>query len=194
MSYRKCRLTSLTAKKKDGRDADRKWFIGAIFQRFEKGDDDSLKSLGLNQNILKIVDIIFKHHPAPTVADDAVAAAVAPEPAPAPASATAQKAAMAKKTVPRGGSRRQSAGFTSMDDTTIAASSEPVPPAIPKPRPASQSDLTPTREDVEKASLRAQYGSHMDVVRLIFAAWRCFEKLYAEWKSEWTSTDEAYRK
>ena len=34
-------------------------------------------------------------------------------------------------------------------------------------------------EDVETARLRERYGSHMDVVRLIFKAWRMYSLLYA---------------
>ena len=43
------------------------------------------------------------------------------------------------------------------------------------------------------ASLRARYGSHMNVVRLIFEGWRAFGDLYAEWKRDWTEDGQEYK-
>ena len=57
--------------KKDGRDANRKWFTGEIFQRFVEGD---AQSPGLSENIKAIMDIIYLKAPAPPAADAASAA------------------------------------------------------------------------------------------------------------------------
>lgn len=63
--------------KGDGRDADRKWFTGAILQRFvEGGSDESVG--GLKRNIQKIVDIILRTTTTATAPDPD------PDPAPAP--------------------------------------------------------------------------------------------------------------
>ena len=48
--------------KGDGRDANRKWFTGEIFQRFVEGGGESP---GLAENIKAIMDIIYLKAPAP---------------------------------------------------------------------------------------------------------------------------------
>ena len=59
---------------------------------------------------------------------------------------------------------------------------------------APPSAADPADEDAETASLRERYGSHMDLVRLIFKAWRMYGLLYAEWMKEWPSvSDDAVR-
>ena len=50
--------------KGDGRDCNRKWFTGEIFQRFVEGSTDGL-SPGLAENITAIMDIIYVKAPAP---------------------------------------------------------------------------------------------------------------------------------
>lgn len=165
--------------KGDGRDADRKWFTGAILQRFvEGGSDESVG--GLKQNIQKIVDIIFR---TTTTAPD-------PDPDPDPAPTPAPAPAKPKK-APRAGSKKRVGGFSAVEEaeaemapaTGIPATTSSTPPPPPPPP-----------DDEETASLRARYGSDMDLVKLIFAAWKQFGLLYANWKEEWpTVVDETVK-
>ena len=70
--------------KGDGRDADRKWFTGAIFQRFVEGGSDETVG-GLKRNIEKIVDVIFRV-PSTSVpsTSNATSGSLPDTPAPAP--------------------------------------------------------------------------------------------------------------
>ena len=161
--------------KGDGRDADRKWFAGAILQRFvEGGSDESVG--GLIQNIQKIVDIIFR---TTTTAPD-------PDPDPDPAPTPAPAPAKPKK-APRAGSKKRVGGFSAVEE----AEAEMAPATG---IPATTSSTPPPPDDEETASLRARYGSDMDLVKLIFAAWKQFGLLYANGKEEWpTVVDETVK-
>ena len=146
--------------KGDGRDAGRKWFTGAIFQRFvEGGQDDNIG--GLKRNIENIVDIIFKHHPADAPAIDHAPAAA---PSPAPTDVPAPKPQRA----PRARTRKRVGGFCAVDDAEEEPDDNTGTGLPPAPAPAATgTSPTPTPEDLETASLRARYASNMDVVALI---------------------------
>ena len=127
--------------KSDGRDAARKWFTGAIFQRFvEGGSDESVE--GMKCNIEHIVDIIFKHAPAP-----APAAASAAADAPA-ADDDAPTNAAKKSRAPRAGSRQRVGGFCAVGDVATPAAAERAQPEAAE---------VPPPEDSETASLRQRY-------------------------------------
>ena len=64
-----------------------------------------------------------------------------------------------------------------------AAAASVAPSSTPSAEQYSSAQATPpiaVANNAEAASLRARFGSHMDVVRLIFGAWRKFAELYHE--------------
>ena len=187
--------------KSDGRDANRKWFTGGVFQHFVEGGKDETKG-GLKRNIEAIVDIVFKTHVAPTDSPptNSPPANLAPPAATAPAPAKKRKAPAA----PRARARMRAGGFSAVpeglpvEDTAPSAdsaeppaesaesctdSAEPSSAGVPPPRAAEP-------EDAETASLRERYASHMDLVRLILKAWRMYGLLYGEWMKEWPSVSD----
>ena len=155
--------------KGDGRDANRKWFTGEIFQRFVEGDGHSP---GLAANITAIFDIIYVKAPAPVV----VAPVVASDNAPA-----------SKNTVARngGGGAKKRKGGDSMFADVPASTAAPAKDAIPAVSPADDS--------VQEAKLRQKYGSHMDVVKVGIDAWRELGLVYAEWRTPWEASNKEYR-
>ena len=157
--------------KGDGRDANRKWFTGEVFQRFVEGDSHSP---GLAENIKAIMDIIYVKAPAPVPTDSA--------------------AAVGNKTARNGGggAKKRQGGYTL--PTTAAAAAAPAAaapaaaapsPAAPPPAapaPAAPADVSPADDSPIDAKLRERYGSHMDVVKLGLEAWKEIGMLYAEWR------------
>ena len=100
--------------KSDGRDTSRKWFTGAIFQRFVKGGADENVG-GLKRNTERIVDIIFYHHP---VSEPEVTPATEPATEPAAARTGAPANAQQKprgnaSRAPRARSYKRGGGFSS---------------------------------------------------------------------------------
>jgi hypothetical protein len=187
--------------KGDGRDANRKWFTGEVFQRFVKGD---ALSPGLAENIKAIMDIIYLKAPAPLP----VAAAAAPAAPTAPTSFTTNKNKTAKHG--GGGGKKRRGGFT-MDAVPAAvapastASSAPAPEAAAAaaskaavapaadPRGGAQApSVSPDDDTATEAALRLRYKSHMDVVKLGLDAWKAIGLLYAEWRAPWESSEAAY--
>ena len=167
--------------KGDGRDANRKWFTGEVFQRFVEGDSHSP---GLAENIKAIMDIIYVKAPAPVPTDSA--------------------AAVGNKTARNGGggAKKRQGGYTL--PTTAAAAAAPAAaapaaaapsPAAPPPAapaPAAPADVSPADDSPIDAKLRERYGSHMDVVKLGLDAWKEIGLLYAEWREPWAASTQAY--
>jgi hypothetical protein len=160
--------------KGDGRDCNRKWFTGEIFQRFVEGDAEG-NSPGLAENIKAIMDIIYLKAPAPVAA---VAAA-----APATANPHANKTARNGG----GGSKKRAGGFTFVPIDGDSGRPGAGAVSAPKPPAVSPADDTPT-----DAKLRERYGSHMDIVKLGLAAWQEIGLTYAEWREPWTSRSKEY--
>lgn len=131
------------------------------------------------------MDIIFRTRVAPTDDDaDASIADVAdrpPAPAgPVPAAAAAAAPAKRKAAAPRARSRNRVGGFCAIPESAHIDAA---------PVGQSSSGVCPqtSGEDADIAALRQKYGSHMDLVRLIFQAWSAYGLLYAEWMQEWPS-------
>ena len=191
--------------KGDGRDANRKWFTGAILQRFVEGGRAD-EGGGLKANIQAIVDIIFKQLPADNTPAD-VPAADAPATAPPPAAdepANNPRPVAVSSKAPRARSRKRVGGFSAVGLDDFEAFTRPADDG----RPADEPSVQPTTdqhaggatgggasgEDPATASLRARYASHMDIVKLIFRAWKEFGLLYAEWKREWSKPEDQSEK
>ena len=157
--------------KGDGREANRKWFTGEIFQRFVEGDLAG-RSPGLAENIKAIMDIIYLKAPAPVIT-----------PAAAPASnKTARNGG--------GGGKKRQGGFSMAPPPAAAAASAAAPAAATA---AAATDVSPANDSAIEAKLRERYGSHMDAVKLGLDIWKEIGLLYAEWRSPWESSTTAYR-
>ena len=154
--------------KADGRDANRKWFSGAVFQQFVEGNDTD--NPGWMTNIQEILEIIFVKSPALMDTD------ASNEPTNASNAPTVTRNNTSRNG--GGGSRKRKGGFSVV---TVA----PAATAIAAPNPAQ---LAPDENEqlAPDAQLRHKYGSHMDMVKLILAACKAFGLLYAEWRSPWT--------
>ena len=148
--------------KKDGREANRKWFSGEIFQRFVEGDAAGL-SPGLAENIKAIMDIIYLKAPAP------------------PPTAAA---AVNKTSRNGGGGGKKRPGGHSIAFTPIAA-------AAPTPA-APTAGVSPADDSSIEAKLRERYGSHMDAVKLGLDVWKEIGLLYAEWRAPWECSTTDY--
>ena len=167
--------------KGDGRDANRKWFTGEIFQRFVEGDGHSP---GLAANITAIFDIIYVKAPAPVV--------VAPR-------VGTHDDAPASNTVARnggGGAKKRKGGHSMLADVAAPAAA-PTTASTAASTAASAKDATPAvssaDDSVQEAKLRLKYGSHMDVVRVGIDAWRELGLVYAEWRTPWEASNKEYR-
>ena len=180
--------------KNDGRDANKKWFSGADFQKFVEGTGPlDNPGPGLAEHIKAIMDIIYYKCPAP-------------EPA-APAAAPAERAKPAEPAAPPvaknntslhggGGSKKRRGGFS------VAAPPEPPQPVTTTPSiansTANSSDVPPKpavpppADTPLQAKLRARYKSHMDVAQVGMNTWNAFGRLYAEWRAPWTSSTKDY--
>ena len=190
--------------KGDGRDANRKWFTGEVFQRFVEGDS---LSPGLAENIKAIMDIIYLKAPAlpaPTSGggDESAAATAAPAAPVAKANKTAKNGG--------GGGKKRKGGFTATDPSVSAAAptvSAPAPavsaaapavsaaaPEVPTPKPPTPavSAVSSVDDTAIEAALRARYGSHMDVVKLGLDAWKSIGMLYSEWRERWEERSSTY--
>ena len=153
--------------KGDGRDANRKWFTGEIFQRFVEGDEHSP---GLAANITAIFDIIYVKAPAPVVVT----------PAPTSKNAVARNGG--------GGAKKRKGGHSIAGTVASAeASAEGEHPNKTIP------NVSPADDTVRESKLRAKYGSHMDVVKIGIDAWRELGFVYAEWREPWEASDKEYR-
>lgn len=157
--------------KGDGRDANRKWFLGDVFQRFVEGDSKDNKpgiNPGLMANITAILDIIYLKCPAPLLP-------AANPPANPPGNKTAKNGG--------GGAKIRKGGF-SVAPPPLAASKASAPlPSLP-----------PAEAESERlAKLRIRYGSHMDSVRLALDAWGAFGLLYVEWRTPWELKTDEYK-
>ena len=71
-----------------------------------------------------------------------------------------------------GGAKKRTGGFTMALPNTVAA-------ALP-------ATVSPANDTPIQATLRARYGSHMDVVQLGLTVWQEIGLLYAEWREPWT--------
>lgn len=99
--------------KNDGRDANRKWFTGEVFQRFVEGDN---LSPGLAENIKATMDIIYLKAPAPAKAPDPADKDVPPAPAAPEKNKTARQGGGGGKETKRGGQGRYSwTGLSCLD-------------------------------------------------------------------------------
>ena len=186
--------------KGDGRDANRKWFTGEIFQRFVEGDS---ASPGLAENIKAILDIIYLKAPAPVAPAASAAASAAAPAAPATSNKTAKNGG--------GGAKKRRGGFTAEAPTSFSAAS--VPSAAPAPSvgaaaPASSSSdpvvspadgtpsvppvVSPADDTPLDALLRVRYKSHMDSAKLTLECWKSLGLLYAEWRQPWTTHTQEY--
>ena len=201
--------------KNDGRDANRKWFTGAMFQHFVEGDDAG--SPGLVKNIEAINAILDGKAPAPAApakvtakvtAATAAKVAVPAAPPAAPATATPAKNNTTKNG--GGGQKKRRGGFSLLAtgpdaETPAVAPTDAAPtdaaPTAAKPaaKPAAARTApaaVPTLADADtplEAKLRKSYGSHMDSVRLAVEGWSAFGLLYAEWRKPWTSRSQDYK-
>jgi hypothetical protein len=150
--------------KKDGRDANRKWFTGEVFQRFVEGD---ALSPGLMCNIKAIMDIIYLKAPAPT---------------PAPAG---DKTAAGNKTARNGGggARKRAGGFT-LPTAPAAPAAPAAPPAVSpnddSPIQAKLRERYGSHMDVVLLGLDA-----WKAIGLLYAEWR------APWAESTTAYREA---
>ena len=163
--------------KGDGRDANRKWFMGDVFQRFVEGETDksNTKNPGLMANITAILDIIYVKCP------DTTAVAKSPPLTANPPPTAVQQNKTAKA---GGGGKNKRAGGFSM-----------APPAAAPPPPAPDAPPPPPMKESERlAALRTRYGSHMDSARLALDAWAAFALLYVEWRGAWASRTVEYKK
>jgi hypothetical protein len=121
--------------KGDGRDADMKWFTGAIFQRLMEGTKLGDEG-GLKRNIEAIVDIIFRQLPADAGAPaDADAPADTATPASAPAS-DPQSASAPTAKAPRARGRKRRGGFSAVGTDTPTEPPAEQPTDLPAEPPA----------------------------------------------------------
>ena len=160
--------------KGDGRDANRKWFSGAVFQQFVEGNDTN--NPGWISNMQEILEIIFVKSPVPAV--DAPAQPTCPKSSPAVAPIEMN----ATKRNGGGGAKKRKGGFSVCNSATAPAGQSQSPDVVrsaPAPAPQAESE--------SDGRLRQKYGSHMDLVKLILAACKAFGLLYAEWRSSWTA-------
>ena len=174
--------------KGDGRDCNRKWFSGEVFQRFVEGD---AHSPGLAENIMAIMDIIYLKAPAP--AQEAASNGQVSQP-------TANKTARNGG----GGAKKRRGGFsvnaTSSDaasaaaaaNTNAADAANTNAADAANTNAASASDapalgVSAADDDETLAKLRARYQSHMDIVKLGLDAWKHIGLLYAEWRTPWVT-------
>ena len=178
--------------KNDGRDANKKWFSGADFQKFVEGTgplDDP--GPGLPEHIKAIMDIIYFKCPKPEDdATSAAAAAVATKPtAPQPAPPTTNST----KLNGGGGNKKRRGGFA------MEAPPPPPPPPHPKTTKATSAPADPapaasgpSSDTPLESKLRARYKSHMDSALVGLRSWNAFGRLYAEWRAPWTSQTPEY--
>ena len=183
--------------KNDGRDANKKWFSGADFQKFCEGTGPADNpGPGLGEHIKAIMDIIYYKCPAPDADADEQLPAAAP-PAATPAATPVPMPAVNKTALNGGGGSKKRRGGFSMapppppatTTTTIppAAEATPAPAPKPVPKPAPANTDTPLQ-----AKLRERYKSHMDAAHLGVSTWNVFGRLYAEWRKPWTSRTKEY--
>ena len=172
--------------KGDGRDANRKWFTGEIFQRFVEGDAAGL-SPGLSENIKALMDIIYLKAPAPPPAE--------------PAKPVANKVARQGG----GGAKKRRGGFTvaAADDANADVNADAADAdghadghaadaAADAPSPTDPPVVSPADDTALEAKLRERYGSHMDVVKLGLDVWKEIGLLYAEWREPWVASTRDY--
>ena len=158
--------------KGDGRDCNRKWFTGEIFQRFVEGGPAGL-SPGLAANIKAIFDIIYVRAPVPEPVD----------PSAAGKNKTAKNGG--------GGAKKRKGGHT-MDNAAAAAPAAAAAAAAPAAAAAAAPGVSPADDTALDSKLRQLYGSHMDIVKLGLTAWQKLGLLYAEWREPWTSRTTDY--
>ena len=172
--------------KKDGRDANRKWFSGEVLQRFVEGGG---ASPGLAENIVAIMDIIYVKAPKPVVPDK-------PDKSDKPDAPTVNKTARQGG----GGAKKRKGGHSAV---AVPAPANAAPanaaPANAAPAnahgnaaPAVVLSSSPADDSPLEAKLRARYGSHMDVVKLGLNVWKEYGLLYAEWREVWESNTQVY--
>lgn len=151
LTYIKCPLD--VRDKKDGRDKNRKWFLGDMFQRFVEGDGKT--NPGLIGNINRIIDIIYLK----AVDDDATEEVALPVPEPQCASPPQPPAKALNRTARSGGggARKRRGGFSLAEDDVAGEHDEsvkmPAPPPVMEP---AKSEPLPESDHLQ--TLCARYG------------------------------------